>query len=536
MDFIIGLLAFVFVLGIIIAVHEGGHFYFARKANVLCREYAFGMGPILLKKKKGETLYSLRAFPIGGFCAIAGEELEDDLLKGRERIKLDIKDNIIKGFYIDEDDIFDYPEYRVISYDIYDEDQTGNLFMEVEKNDEYIKFSVDPQAIIYTGKHEIQIAPYNRTIGSKSKRARAMVMFGGPLMNFLLALLVFLIAGLIQGFPSNSSRVAELSEENKTPAYVAGLRNDDIITKLESGSLEMDVETWEDISLFMGQYASTGEKNAIKVTYLRNNEERLANVEPQIIFYNIGVFGKFTAEGIKILDIAETNDNMSNNSELKINDIIVGIEDANYENLDKMYEKVANYQGNNEDESLNKLQFKVKRNNELLTVNVKPYNKKIMDTQTTTSGEPIEIVKVMMGISPHYEFNILKSLDYSLKRTGGSFTAVFDTLNLLFTDDSVTIAALSGPIGIFDMTKTLATQGFATLLNWMGLLSVNVGLLNLLPIPALDGGRLLFLGYEAITRKKPNPKVETVLISVTMILLFALMIFVTFNDVIRLFK
>ena len=227
---------------------------------------------------------------------------------------------------------------------------------------------------------------------------------------------------------------------------------------------------------------------------------------------------------------------MSNNSELKINDIIVGIEDANYENLDKMYEKVANYQGNNEDESLNKLQFKVKRNNELLTVNVKPYNKKVMDTQTTTSGEPIEIVKVMMGISPHYEFNILKSLDYSLKRTGGSFTAVFDTLNLLFTDDSVTIAALSGPIGIFDMTKTLATQGFATLLNWMGLLSVNVGLLNLLPIPALDGGRLLFLGYEAITRKKPNPKVETVLISVTMILLFALMIFVTFNDVIRLFK
>ena len=82
MDFIIGLLAFVFVLGIIIAVHEGGHFYFARKANVLCREYAFGMGPILLKKKKGETLYSLRAFPIGGFCAIAGE-VEDDFLKGR---------------------------------------------------------------------------------------------------------------------------------------------------------------------------------------------------------------------------------------------------------------------------------------------------------------------------------------------------------------------------------------------------------------------------------------------------------------------
>ena len=91
MDYLIGFLAFVFVLGLIIAVHEFGHFFFARRVNILCREYAFGMGPILLKKKKGETLYTLRAFPIGGFCAIAGEELEVDPFEKSDALSYRLK-------------------------------------------------------------------------------------------------------------------------------------------------------------------------------------------------------------------------------------------------------------------------------------------------------------------------------------------------------------------------------------------------------------------------------------------------------------
>ena len=94
---VIGILAFIFVLGLIVLIHEGGHFFFARRANILCREYAFGMGPILVSKKKGETLYSIRAFPIGGFCAIAGEELEEDPFKGKTEIRLEIKDDKVFG-------------------------------------------------------------------------------------------------------------------------------------------------------------------------------------------------------------------------------------------------------------------------------------------------------------------------------------------------------------------------------------------------------------------------------------------------------
>ena len=107
------------------------------------------------------------------------------------------------------------------------------------------------------------------------------------------------------------------------------------------------------------------------------------------------------------------------------------------------------------------------------------------------------------------------------------------TLKHLFTG-SVGVQNLSGPVGIFSLTSQAASQGFGTLLNFIGFLSVNVGFMNLLPIPALDGGRLVFLAYEAITKKKPNQKVETALITITMLLLFGLIIFVSFNDILRL--
>lgn len=113
--------------------------------------------------------------------------------------------------------------------------------------------------------------------------------------------------------------------------------------------------------------------------------------------------------------------------------------------------------------------------------------------------------------------------------------AVVDTFKLLF-NGSVSIKNLSGPIGIYSITTQAAQYGFLYVLSLVGLLSVNIGALNLLPIPALDGGRLVFVAYEAITKKKPNPKVETILITVTMILLLALMVIVGYSDILRLIK
>lgn len=90
---------------------------------------------------------------------------------------------------------------------------------------------------------------------------------------------------------------------------------------------------------------------------------------------------------------------------------------------------------------------------------------------------------------------------------------------------------LSGPVGIFTILKSAVQQG--SLFTWMAVLSVNLGFVNLLPLPALDGGRLAFLVYEAITKKKPNAKVENIIHTVGFVLLMGLMVFICFNDVLR---
>ena len=74
-DWIIAIIAFIIVLSLIIIIHEGGHFFFAKKAKILCYEFSLGMGPVIYQKRKGETVYSLRAIPLGGYVSMAGEEI-----------------------------------------------------------------------------------------------------------------------------------------------------------------------------------------------------------------------------------------------------------------------------------------------------------------------------------------------------------------------------------------------------------------------------------------------------------------------------
>ena len=636
MDFIIGIIAFVFVLGVIVIVHEGGHFLFARRVNILCREFAFGMGPLLWSKKKGETQYSLRAFPIGGFCAIAGEELEADPFAGMDEIRLEIVDGKIVGFYLNDCDER-FPKKKIVKYDIFDAEQTGNLYMTVVEDGVEVTYPVHPQAMLYDKKLKMQIAPYNRTINSKKKRDRALVIFGGPLMNFLLSLVVFFIAGLIQGYPNYSSaKVDDITEGS--PVWEAGIRDGDIITKLQSGDLVLDITEWNDISKFMDSYKDNNVNLPIKITYLRNNSENEAIVNPYVNIYNAGfgndytligllsIYGKLPNEakiinlqsGLLNSDVTKTlekktayyswssesglvlsnnddytvvdfgkivlffdsylkeemtdkiivtykinnevrtasinsddlfyskdgkytsfkflvssyskyDNNMANNTELKVGDIILGIDNIDATSQYDINKAFEDYLGKNDE----KITLNILRGTEKLTISVKPFSDKIMATQSTTSGDRIPNIKIAMGVSPSYKFSLIKSFGYSGKRTLSSMTAIIDTFGLLFSG-SASVSNLSGPVGIFSLTKSVATQGFAQLLNLMGLLSVNIGLLNLLPIPALDGGRLVFIAYEAITKKKPNQKVETALITVTMLLLFALMIYVTFGDILRL--
>ena len=543
-----GLLIFVIILGLIIAVHEGGHFFFARRAGILAREFAFGMGPILWKKKKGETLYSIRAFPIGGFCAIAGEEVEDDPFKSQPRVKLDIKDGVIHNFYLNvSDESLDFPIYDIMEYDIFDENNSGNLYMEVIKDGERYHFSVKADAVIYMHKSEYQIAPYNRTIGSKTKRARAMVMFGGPLMNFLLALVVFLIAGMMQGRPTTETSQIVIVEDRV--ADLAQMKNGDIITKLSATGINTkEVSEWKHISEFMDAYTAEGVASNIVVTYLRDGQTKTVDVQPSISINSLALEVLVHSKGLEVINYISGSDGMVDNTALSnyyfkngrdkkdgIKNLI--ITEFEYEdrifsamNLKEVYELFNTYTGDKNTKAENEIIVRFESDGVVGNVRVVPYGKTIMDYQLKQNG--VETIKVAIWISPNTKFDLGFSLNYMFGRTLNSSTAVFTTLGMLFRGD-VPLKALSGFVGIADATVKVAGGGLLAILNWTGLLSVNIGLMNLLPIPALDGGRLVFLGYEAITKKKPNQKVETWLITATMLLLFALMIYVTINDFIK---
>ena len=106
----------------------------------------------------------------------------------------------------------------------------------------------------------------------------------------------------------------------------------------------------------------------------------------------------------------------------------------------------------------------------------------------------------------------------------------------LFGNPQITINELSGPVGIFAVVKQYLTEtDFITFLSFVGMISANIGLVNLLPLPALDGGRIVFIGYELITGKKVNKNVETALINIVFWLVMGLFVYITFKDVFRLF-
>ena len=140
------------------------------------------------------------------------------------------------------------------------------------------------------------------------------------------------------------------------------------------------------------------------------------------------------------------------------------------------------------------------------------------------------------GIATKYEkeYGFTKSLSYAWNKTISLFGSMWDTLKYLF-NGKVSINQLSGPVGIYSVVDSQSHQGMEALLYLVAYLSINVGIINLLPLPAFDGGRILFLFIEKIFRKPVSKNVENIIHSIGFMLIIGLLIYVTFNDIIKLF-
>ena len=201
-------------------------------------------------------------------------------------------------------------------------------------------------------------------------------------------------------------------------------------------------------------------------------------------------------------------------------DMILSIDNTKIKNWDKGLIKLQTNRGK-------EVLFEVKKaDGRVVKYKVTP--KKEVDEEGNES------YRFGIATSSEREYGFINAIIYAFKKTGSLFVSMFDTLKYLFTG-KVGVNQLSGPVGIYTIVDSQAKVGIEALLYLMAYLSINVGVINLLPFPAFDGGRILFLLIEKIFKKPVSGKVENIIHTIGFMLIIALLIYVTINDIIRLF-
>lgn len=417
MNTLVTVTAFIILFGSLVFFHELGHFIFAKRAGILCREFAIGFGPKIFAFKKNETVYTIRLLPLGGYVRMAGEDPEIIELNPGLRVGLELDENeVVRKIILNQKDR--YPNARIIEIDQADIEHEL-IIRGYDDEEQLVSYSVHPRAVLVDHGNEIQIAPYDRQFSSKPLLARTLTIFAGPLFNFLLAAIVFFAIGMIFGVPKEQpvATLGKIAEDGV--AYEAGLEEGDIVRKINGE----DIANWQEM-------VQTVQKNP--------GEELL---------------------------------------------------------------------------------FEIERNGELMTITLVPRNE-----------DGIGII----GVHHPTERSLFVALPYSLEMTWFYTKQIFIILGDLISS-GISVDDFAGPVGIYASTEMMAQRGILDLMLWGAVLSINLGIMNLLPIPALDGGRLMFFAIEAIRGKPVSKEKESLVHFLGFALLMLLMLAVTWNDFQRFF-
>ena len=263
-------IAFIFIFGVLVTVHEFGHFIVAKKSGVLVREFAIGMGPKLLNWRRNHTTYTIRILPVGGYVRMAGMDEEADLEAG-QRIRLQFNDNqvVIKIDTRADEAVAGVP-FQVDSFDLTNQlTVTGFLQDSTEKR----TFNVAHDAIIFEKSGvAVQIAPQDTWVQSAAVYKRALINIAGPVMNFLLALGIFISLGFIQQSVTLNDTVVGNVQSNM-PADRAGMRANDDIVSIDKHK----VKTWFQMSTIIG--SATKQQN-LTVVVKRHGELKTLHMTP----------------------------------------------------------------------------------------------------------------------------------------------------------------------------------------------------------------------------------------------------------------
>lgn len=421
---IVTIITFILVFGILVLVHEYGHYYFAKRAGILVREFSIGMGPKIWWKRKNGTTYTVRILPVGGYVRLAGndDEDEEELRPGTPvTLQLNDQDEVVTINASGKSTLFQGIPLQLVASDLTDGLWIKGYVNGDEDNLKQYPVNHDAVVIVHDGT-AVQIAPRDVQFRSASLPARMMTNFAGPMNNFILSLIVFIILGFtLAGVPTNSNQVGKVN--SGSVAAQAGLKAGDQITRVNN----TQVKNWTDLSANLSD--KPGQR--VRVTYVRNNHQKTVTLVPKTVKQ-----GKQKVGQIGIIEQERT-----------------GFKD-----------------------------------------------------------------RLLFGWQQFVQAG----------------TLIFAVLGHMFTH-GFSLNDLGGPVAIYAGTSQATALGFNGVLNFLALLSINLGIVNLLPIPALDGGKLLLNIIEAVIRRPIPEKAEGIVTMIGFMILLILMILVTWNDIQRYF-
>lgn len=425
------LLAFLFVLGVLIFVHEAGHFLAARRVGVRVLTFSLGFGPKVLKFTRGDTEYCVSAIPLGGYVKMAGENPDDP--------------------------------------------RSG-------KPDEFM---------------------------SKTKWERFQVLIAGPAMNIILAVLILAFV-LAQGttVPAYQDEAPVVgSVVPGSPAEQVGLQRGDRILTVAGDT----IETWQDLFIAIG----TRPDRSVPLTVLRDGRRLDLDVRPNAEGrYEIGNIG--VLPDTNPIVIAVDPGDLADQAGLRPGDVLLAIDGERMVTTTQVIETISASAGRD-------ITLTVGRGGEEVELRATPEERGqggrlgfglSLPTKSFTPG-PLEAVRL------------------SVERNIESSGLIFRTLGGLFTGDT-SVRQLQGPVGIAQLSGEYAEEGWLPLLSLMAMLSINLGILNLMPVPVLDGGHIAILLLEGVARRDFSLQVKEKMLVAGFVLLMMLMVTVIYNDLTKI--
>ena len=416
-----GIIAFIFIFGVIVVVHEFGHFYFVKKAGILVREFAIGMGPkIFAHIGKDGTAYTIRILPLGGYVRMAGWGEDKTEIKTGTPVSLTLNEAGVVTRVNLSDKVLDNTSLpmNVTSFDFEEKLEITGLVLDESKT-----FQVDHDAtIIEEDGTEVRIAPLDVQYQNASIWGRLMTNFAGPLNNFILGILTFILFFFLQGgVPDVTTNQVTVADGGALQA--AGVETGARILEINGQA----VSDYEDVSDILAQ-VNENAKEAPVLNLLVEEEGKEKTLQ------------------------------------------VTTIKDQGYFRL---------------------------------------------------------------GVSPYLKTGFVETIVGGFQEAGATALLIVNALKNIIA--SFDVKQLGGPVAIYNVSSQAAEGGILPVLRLLAMLSINLGIFNLIPIPALDGGKILINLIEAIRRKPLKQETESYITLVGVAIMVVLMLVVTWNDIMRVF-